>query len=262
MMGMEWYLNVSERPFYGGTYYLSKWRHGGSFEDFHLTLVLCGVNRPWWLAGWSRMISYSPSGANKIGRKKNRLHWTWQQFVACFHCCRAKHHTTSFLFHLTLKELCGNGLFMNEELIENWACAVTMPTMNTGPASPVISLGCGWLWLWWRSSITPRDNDCMRTAKSGPCDRFLFAVALDVKMALRGVVGVCCQAFTGTSAAVGLLNAWQVNNIIANGAGRIFLHLKQKRVFVHVVLHGADSCLTLESFNSERWWFNCKKASW
>lgn len=41
----------------------------------------------------------------------------------------------------------GNGHFMNEEKPENWAHAVPWPTVNTGPASQVISLGCGWPWL-------------------------------------------------------------------------------------------------------------------
>lgn len=123
------------------------------FEDFHLTLVLWGVNRQWWLAGWTCVISNSPSGANKI-EKKEGLHSTWQEFVACFHCYRENMilHHSSFTW---LWGLCGNGLFMNEEQIENWACAVARPTMNTGPASPVISLGCGWLWLWCRPFITP-----------------------------------------------------------------------------------------------------------
>lgn len=34
VMRMEWYLNVNERPFYNGTYYLSKWQYSESLWRF------------------------------------------------------------------------------------------------------------------------------------------------------------------------------------------------------------------------------------
>lgn len=165
-MGLELYLNVDERPFYSGTYYRWKWQHSeslwrfppnGGFVRRKQALMASKSETVWYLA----LPRGGGAAAWQYWKSRHRPHIQHGgRFVAYLHCCKEKHHTTSFLF-LTFSESsffsCGNGLFMNEEQIGNWACAVERPTMNTGPASPVISLDWSWLCLclWWRTFITP-----------------------------------------------------------------------------------------------------------
>lgn len=74
------------------------------------------------------------------------LHSSWQEFVAFF---PVRERTSNYIIPCSpdSESFVGNGHFMNEEQTENWARAVPWPTVNTGPASQVISLGCGWPWL-------------------------------------------------------------------------------------------------------------------
>lgn len=136
---------------------------------FHLTLVLWGTNRQWRLAGWTCMIYLTFPWVLT-------LHSTWQEFVVFF---PVTEKTSYYIIPLSPDSgFVGNGHFMNEEQIENWACAVPWPTVNTEPASQVISLGCSWLWLWWRLFITPKTMTAREVPNQG-CVMAFFHCALD-----------------------------------------------------------------------------------
>lgn len=97
IIGIECYLNVNERPFYSGTYYLCGSTVSPFEVYFHLTLVLWGTNRQWWLAGWTCMISNFPLGTNK--EKKKSLNTTFNMAGICgvFPCNRESiilHHSS------------------------------------------------------------------------------------------------------------------------------------------------------------------------
>ena len=89
------------------------------------------------------MISNSPSGKNKTEMDHN------QHGRNLWHVSIVTEKTLYYIIPLSsyLEAFVVMAFFLNEKQIENWARAVARPTMNTGTASPVISLGCGWLWL-------------------------------------------------------------------------------------------------------------------
>lgn len=164
----EWYLNVSDRPYLWWNI-LSNGNKLSLFQHyFYQTLILWGRSRQLWPTG------YCPSGDNNNG--KHATCYTRQGWnCGIFPCKRKKHYTISFLFPPSLGAL--------------WVIAIS-GIRNKQKTGHVQFHGSKWMQELWASQVIsfgfclavtvmeavhhPQDNNCMRSAKTGLDDSFLF----------------------------------------------------------------------------------------